>query len=65
MTRPYKAAYHKYRDLEWVRLYQSGISVQEIATMWHYNYGTVSRVLRYYGEKPPRPQLYLNQIHQL
>ena len=59
MPKQYKGVYHKYRDLEWVKLYQSGISIYDIAATWHYNYGTVSRVLRYHGIYPPHPQIKL------
>jgi hypothetical protein len=59
MSEHYKGIYHKYRDLECVKLYQSGISIYDIAATWHYNYGTVSRVLRYHGIYPQLPRLNL------
>ena len=53
----YKGIYHKYRDLEWVRLYQSGVSIYEIANSWHIGYSTISKVLRFHGINPPNPYL--------
>ncbi len=59
MTRKYKGAQNQYRDQEWLRLYRSGSSIQDIADMWHYAYGTVSRVLRFYGVEQCYPRMNL------
>ena len=61
MSKYYKGICHKYRDLEWVKLYQSGVSIYDIAARWHYNYVTISRVLRYHGIIPPHPQIKLDK----
>lgn len=55
--KPYKGIYHKYRDLEWVRLYKNGFSIYEIAAKWHVGYFTIAKVLRFHGINPPRPYL--------
>ena len=53
MTRVYQgySQWHRDRDARWLDLYNSGVSVFEIADRYHYSIEHVSMILRRQGAK--------------